>query len=70
MICPLYRGCPLFGGSVIRGFTVLSLPCLHTFWHVIPISFYIFNIFIFSAITSRVAIHTTSGVSVGAEVTS
>ena len=20
--CPLYRGCPLFGGSVIRGFTV------------------------------------------------
>ena len=23
MSCPLYRGCPLFGGSVIRGFTVL-----------------------------------------------
>ena len=22
-ICPLYRGCPLFGESVIRGFTVL-----------------------------------------------
>ena len=21
---PLYRGCPLFGGSVIRGFTVYS----------------------------------------------
>ena len=21
-ICPLYRGCPLFGGSVITGFTV------------------------------------------------
>ena len=21
-LCPLYRGCPLFGGSVIRGFTV------------------------------------------------
>ena len=24
-ICPLYRGCPLFGESVIRGFTVLYL---------------------------------------------
>ena len=22
---PLYRGCPLFGGSVIRGFTVLRV---------------------------------------------
>ena len=22
VICPLYRGCPLFGGSIIRGFTV------------------------------------------------
>ena len=21
---PLYRGCPLFGGSVIRGFTVVQ----------------------------------------------
>ena len=21
-LCPMYRGCPLFGGSVIRGFTV------------------------------------------------
>ena len=21
---PLYRGCPLFGGSVIRGFTVVA----------------------------------------------
>ena len=21
---PLYRGCPLFGGSVIRGFTVFA----------------------------------------------
>ena len=24
-----------------------SLPCLHTFWHAIPTSFYIFNVFIF-----------------------
>ena len=23
--CPLYRGCPLFGGSIIRGFTVEPL---------------------------------------------
>ena len=23
---PLYGGCPLFGGSVIRGFTVFSSP--------------------------------------------
>ena len=23
VICPLYRGSPLFGGSVIRGFTIL-----------------------------------------------
>ena len=22
-----------------------SLPCLHTFWHAIPTSFYIFNVF-------------------------
>ena len=22
---PLYRGCPLFGGSVIKGFTVLAI---------------------------------------------
>ena len=22
---PLYRGCPLFGGSVIRGFTVVAI---------------------------------------------
>ena len=28
-------------------FTVISfLPCLHTFWHAIPTSFYIFNVFI------------------------
>ena len=27
-------------------FTIIpSLPCLHTFWHAIPTSFYIFNIF-------------------------
>ena len=26
-------------------FHALSLPCLHTFWHVIPTSFYIFNVF-------------------------
>ena len=26
--------------------TIISfLPCLHTFWHVIPTSFYIFNVF-------------------------
>ena len=25
MICPLYRGCPLFGESAIRGFTVHPL---------------------------------------------
>ena len=24
----------------------LSLPCLHTFWHAIPTSFYIFNVFL------------------------
>ena len=24
-----------------------SLPCLHTFWHAIPTSFYIFNVFYF-----------------------
>ena len=28
-ICPLYRGCPPFGESVIRGFTVLALLDLH-----------------------------------------
>ena len=33
-ICPLYRGCPPFGESVIRGFTVMSiqpdlLPGMH-----------------------------------------
>ena len=27
-------------------FTIISsLPCLHTFWHAIPTSFYIFNVF-------------------------
>ena len=27
-------------------FTITSsLPCLHTFWHAIPTSFYIFNVF-------------------------
>ena len=26
-------------------FHALSLPCLHTFWHAIPTSFYIFNVF-------------------------
>ena len=27
-------------------FTIISfLPCLHTFWHSIPTSFYIFNVF-------------------------
>ena len=27
-------------------FTIISsLPCLHTFWHPIPTSFYIFNVF-------------------------
>ena len=26
-------------------FTIISsLPCLHTFWHAIPTSFYIFNV--------------------------
>ena len=29
------------------GFRALSLPCLHTFWHAIPTSFYIFNVFFF-----------------------
>ena len=28
-------------------FHASSLPCLHTFWHAIPTSFYIFNVFIF-----------------------
>ena len=27
-------------------FHASSLPCLHTFWHAIPTSFYIFNVFI------------------------
>ena len=28
-------------------FTIISsLPCLHTFWHAIPTSFYIFNVFL------------------------
>ena len=26
-------------------FHASSLPCLHTFWHAIPTSFYIFNVF-------------------------
>ena len=26
-------------------FHALSLPCSHTFWHAIPTSFYIFNVF-------------------------
>ena len=26
VICPLYRSSPLFGGSVIRGFTVQPYP--------------------------------------------
>ena len=26
-------------------FHALSLPCLHTFWHAVPTSFYIFNVF-------------------------
>ena len=25
---------------------ISSLPCLHTFWHAIPTSFYIFNVFL------------------------
>ena len=28
-------------------FHASSLPCLHTFWHAIPTSFYIFNVFFF-----------------------
>ena len=28
-------------------FTIISsLPCLHTFWHAIPTSFYIFNVYV------------------------
>ena len=27
-------------------FHASSLPCLHTFWHAIPTSFYVFNVFI------------------------
>ena len=31
-------------------FTIISsLPCLHTFWHAIPTSFYIFNVFFFKS---------------------
>ena len=26
-------------------FHAISLPCSHTFWHAIPTSFYIFNVF-------------------------
>ena len=29
---PLYRGCPLFGGSVIRGFTVLQFKTHLLLW--------------------------------------
>ena len=33
-------------------FTIISsLPCLHTFWHAIPISLYIFNVFLSLVIT-------------------
>ena len=28
-------------------FHASSLPCLHTFWHAIPTSFYIFNVLYF-----------------------
>ena len=28
-------------------FMLSSLPCLYTFWHAIPTSFYIFNVFYF-----------------------
>ena len=31
-------------------FHASSLPCLHTFWHAIPTSFYIFNVFYFLVI--------------------
>ena len=32
-------------------FTIISsLPCLHTFWHSIPSSFYIFNVFLKSCL--------------------
>ena len=36
-----------------------SLPCLHTFWHAIPTSFYIFNVFLFSCIHSNEYGHRT-----------
>ena len=29
------------------GFMLSSLPCLYTFWHAIPTSFYIFDAFYF-----------------------
>ena len=31
-------------------FHASSLPCLHTFWHAIPTSFYVFNVFYFLVI--------------------
>ena len=35
-------------GLCIFTFTFISfLPCLHTFWHAIPTSFYISNVFLF-----------------------
>ena len=30
-------------------FHASSLPCLHTFWHAIPTSFYIFKVYYFLA---------------------
>ena len=42
-------------------FTIISsLPCLHTFWHAIPTSFYIFNVFKSFAICVSVALHKVS----------
>ena len=32
-------------------FHASSLPCLHTFWHAIPTSFYIFNVFFLSLVS-------------------
>ena len=34
-------------------FHASSLPCLHTFWHAIPTSFYISNVFLFSKIVDK-----------------
>ena len=39
---------PLGFANTLLCFYASSLPCLHTFWHAIPTSLYIFNVFLFT----------------------